>query len=55
MMETEKEWSTFELSKRFKRKMNRFFREEVGTENIPHPEVDNLWERLRSKIKHRRK
>lgn len=38
------------FSVQFKRKMNRVFREKVGTENIPHPEVDNGWERLRSRI-----
>ncbi len=39
-----------EFSDRFKRKMNRVFRERVGTEKIPHPEVDNTYERIRSKI-----
>ena len=29
-------------SRRFKRRMNRLFREEVGSRRIPHPEVDNL-------------
>lgn len=38
------------LSNRFKRKMNRVFREEVGTKKIPHPEVDNIFERIRSGI-----
>lgn len=43
------------FSKGFKRKMNRLFREEAGIENIPHPEVDNLWERMRSRIRCMRK
>ena len=37
-----------EFSDRFKVKMNRLFREQVGTNKIPHPEVDNLYERIRS-------
>ena len=37
-------------SRRFKRRMNRLFREEVGSRRIPHPEVDNLWERMRSRM-----
>lgn len=39
-----------ELSNRIKKKMNRLFREQAGIENIPHPEVDNPFERIRSKI-----
>ena len=38
------------LSKKFKRKMNRLFREKLGIDRIPHPEVDNFYERLRSKL-----
>ena len=38
------------FSKRFERRMNRMFREVVGTDRIPHPEVDNAFERLRSKL-----
>lgn len=37
-----------EPSKRFKLKMNRLFRERVGGNYIPHPEVDNWFERARS-------
>lgn len=33
---------------KFKKKMNRLFREELGTNKIPHPEVDNTYERVRS-------
>lgn len=39
-----------EFSDRFKLKMNRVFREQAGIKNIPHPEVDNLYERIRSSI-----
>ena len=38
------------LTKRHKRRMNRLFRERVGGKFIPHPDVDNFWERLRSRI-----
>lgn len=38
------------FSDRFKRKMNRVFREQAGAENIPHPEVDNAYERIHSRI-----
>lgn len=43
------------FSNHFKRKMNRLFREEAGIENIPHPEVDNIWECMRSRIRCMRK
>ena len=39
-----------EFSDRFKLKMNRVFREQAGIKNISHPEVDNLYERIRSSI-----
>ena len=39
-----------EFSDRFKIRMNRVFRERAGIKNIPHPEVDNLYERVRSCI-----
>ena len=39
-----------ELSNRFKKKMNRLFRELCGIRKIPYPEVDNLYERARSAI-----
>ena len=38
-----------EPSKRFKLKMNRLFREQVGGNYIPHPEVDSWFERTRSR------
>ena len=39
-----------EFSKRYKRKMNRIGREKIGMKNALHPEVDNLFERARSKF-----
>lgn len=39
-----------EISVRGRRKINRLFREIVGSSKIPHPEVDNYYERIRSKI-----
>lgn len=38
------------FSKKYKRKMNRIGREEIGLKNALHPEVDNLFERTRSNI-----
>lgn len=40
----------YEFSPKLKRRMNRLFRVHVGENTIPHPEVDNLFERLRAKI-----
>lgn len=37
-----------QFSKKFKKRMNRLFREQAGIKKIPHPEVDNLYERIRS-------
>ena len=37
-------------SKHHKIRMNRLFRERVGGSFLPFPEVDNLYERLRSKL-----
>ncbi|MBO5332562.1 MAG: hypothetical protein J6B37_00430 [Clostridia bacterium] len=37
-----------ELSVRARKRLNRLFREMVGSSKIPHPEVDNLYERVRS-------
>lgn len=37
-------------SKRHKIRMNRIFRENVGGKFLPFPEVDNIFERIRSKI-----
>lgn len=33
-----------------KKCMNRLFRERVGGDYLPHPEVDNAYERIRSRI-----
>ncbi len=37
-------------SKRHKIRINRIFRERVGSTIPPYPEVDNLYERVRSKL-----
>ncbi len=37
-------------SRRFKRRMNRMWRKRFGFEHILYPEVDNIYERVRSKI-----
>ena len=39
-----------ELSVWFRRRMNRVFREQGGIKDIPHPEVDTVYERIRSRI-----
>ena len=39
-----------EYSVKNRRKINRLFREVVGSSNIPNPEVDNFYERVRSKV-----
>lgn len=46
-----------EFSNRFKRQINRKFREYVGFDDIPHPDVDNVFERFITKLylKHKRK
>lgn len=48
--EGDKEIQKFLESKKHKRNMNAFFREDVGIWKAPHPEVDNSFERLRSKL-----
>jgi hypothetical protein len=37
-----------ELSVRARKRLNRLFREIVGSSKIPHPEVDTIYERIRS-------
>ena len=37
-----------ELSVRARKRLNRLFREIVGSSKIPHTEVDNIYERIRS-------
>ena len=39
---------SIEVSHRHKIRMNRFFRERVGGKFLPYPEVDNLFEKVRS-------
>ena len=39
-----------DFSDRFKIRINRIFREQAGIKKIPHPEVDNFYERVRSGI-----
>ena len=34
----------------FRRRMNRVFRERGGVKDVPHPEVDTAYERLRSRF-----
>lgn len=46
----DKEIQGFLESKKHKRNMNAFFREDIGIWKAPHPEVDNSFERLRSKL-----
>lgn len=43
----------FRVSKKFKKRINRLFREQLGIKCIPHPEVDNAFERTRSCLIHR--
>lgn len=40
-----------DYSVKHRKRMNRFFREQIKSSNIPYPEVDNYYERIRSKIK----
>lgn len=50
MNEWEKAIEETTFSNNFKKKMNRLFREQVGIKEIPHPEVDTLFEKIRSSI-----
>ena len=36
------------ISVKGRKRMNRLFREIFGSSKIPHPEVDNIYERIRS-------
>ena len=55
-MDMDKEWDSYdflpppEISVKGKKRINRLFREIVGSSKIPHSEVDNFYERIRSKI-----
>ena len=50
MDEKEKDEEKVTFSHRYKIRINRVFREYGGIKRIPYPEVDNLFERIRSKI-----
>ena len=50
MDENEKDEEEITVSRRHKIRMNRIFREHGGMRWIPYPEVDNLFEKIRSKI-----
>ena len=39
-----------EMSVWVRRRINRVFREQAGIKDIPHPEVDTVYERIRSHI-----
>jgi len=39
-----------EFSDNFKKRINRLFREEVGSKRAMYPEVDNVYERMRSRV-----
>lgn len=39
-----------EFSDRFKKRINRLFREKVGSKRAMYPEVDNAYEKIRSKV-----
>lgn len=39
-----------EFSNRFKKRINRLFREEVGSKKAMYPEVDNVYEKIRSRV-----
>ena len=49
-MRKKKDTVTEEQSVWFCRRMNRIFREQAGVREIPHPEVDTAYERIRSRI-----
>ena len=49
----EKEVENMDLpppTRRHKIRMNRLFRERIGSSFLPFPEVDNLYERVRSRV-----
>ncbi len=52
MREEEEQIKNIEAAttRRHRIRMNRWFREQVGGSRIPFPEVDNLYERIRSKL-----
>lgn len=53
MREEETEMKDIEATPSTRRnriRMNRWFREQVGASRVPFPEVDNVYERVRSKL-----
>lgn len=50
MDEKNKDEEKITFSRRYKIRINRVFREYGEVTRIPYPEVDNLFERIRSKI-----
>lgn len=50
IFEPDGSYEAYTPSKRHKRRMNRLFRERVGGSYLPYPEVDNLYEMVRSKL-----
>lgn len=40
----------YEFSNKFKRRINRIFRDRLNNKNIPHKKQDNLYERFRSRM-----
>ena len=47
-LDIDEDTESIEVSHRHKIRMNRFFRERVGGHFLPYPEVDNLFEKVRS-------
>lgn len=47
---SEKSNSEIEFSDRFKKRINRLFREQVGSKRAMYPEVDNVYEKMRSRV-----
>ena len=48
--EIDEDLEFIEYSKKYKRVMNRIFREKVRGKFLPYPEVDNLFEQFRSRV-----
>ena len=47
-LDIDEDTESIEVSHRHKIRMNRIFRERVGGKFLPYPEVDNLFEKVRS-------
>ena len=50
LLDKSTKYCDIKVSNRHKIKMNRMFREKANCKELPFPEVDNIWERLRSKL-----